>query len=174
MSKANDIIVAAYQKGYRVTDEGVPISHKGRVLSTNIPKGRRYPKLGVVVNGKRESILLHRFAAYCFYKDDLFSEGIQVRHLNGDTEDISRSNIKLGTAKDNHADKSEEAKRRTIDAVIKASLGRPPVNRLLNDSQVEEIRRKLKGGYRGKDIATEYGVTPNVISGIKTGRYYDI
>lgn len=174
MSKANGIIVAAYKKGYRVTDDGTPISHKGNVLSLNVPNGRRYPKLAVVVDGKCESVLLHRFAAYCFYKEELFNKDLQVRHLNGDTQDISRKNIALGTAKENQSDKSFEAKMRTTDAVIKSSVGRPPVNRSLTELQVESIREKLAGGARGMDIAIEYGVTRNVISGIKTGRYYDI
>lgn len=174
MSKANEVIVAAYEKGYRVLDDGTVLSHKGRALSTKIANGRRYPKMCVVVSKKRESILTHRFAAYCFYGDDVFSEGVQVRHLNGDTSDISRENIKLGTAKDNHADKSDEAKQRTTDAVIRASIGRPPVNRILNDAQACEIREKLKAGARGVELAKEYGVSKQVISGIKLGRKYKI
>lgn len=171
-SKSNKYIVLAYEKGYRVTEDGRITSHKGRELSKKIPNGARYPKISLMLDGKRQTILAHRFAAYCFFGDKLFKDGIQVRHLNGDRADISFDNIALGTAKDNDADKSPEARKRSTDAVIKASTGRPPVNRLLNDSQVSEIKEKLDMSVRGSVLAREYGVSDAIISNIKTGVYY--
>ena len=43
-------------------------------------------------------------------------------------------------------------------------LGRPP---LLNVSQKREIRRRLKAGELGRDLAREFGVSPMVISNVK-------
>lgn len=171
-SKSNHNIKLAYEKGYRVTREGKVISHKGKELSIKIPNGARYPRMSIAVEGKRETFLSHRFAAYCFFGDKIFEEGIQVRHLNGDRSDFSVDNIALGTAKENDLDKSPEARKRSVDAVIKASTGRPPVNRIFNDEQVSEIKQKLSKGVRGNVLAREYGVSDAIISNIKTGVYY--
>ncbi len=51
-----------------------------------------------------KSIHVHHFAAYCFYGERMFDEGMRVRHLNDDPSDFSKKNIALGTEKENKMD----------------------------------------------------------------------
>lgn len=109
MNKNQKSIIGAYEKGYRVNEEGRVTSSIGNELEMKIKKGVRYPRISVnlpEINAKYSiSITVHQLAAYCFYKEEMFKEDIVVRHLDGDVFNVSKNNIKLGTQMDNMQDK---------------------------------------------------------------------
>jgi hypothetical protein len=169
-----EAIKIAFEKGYRVTEDGRLIGIKGNELKVKKRGNQRYPTFSVNVGSLTSSgvygIPIHKFAAYCFYGDEVFEEGVVVRHLNGDTEDISKENILLGTYSDNERDKPVEVRKKA--AKIARSHQKRPGNSLLTDEQVMEIKKRLKNKESMAAIARDYGVTRNCIFLIKKGVNY--
>ena len=98
----------AFSKGIRVTTEGTVITSKGKTIGKGIDRG--YFFIGVKVKGKVTIIKVHRLQAYQKYGDNLYKEGILVRHLNGNSKDNSWDNIVIGTASDNRMDIPEQSR----------------------------------------------------------------
>ena len=148
----------AYRKGYRVTDDGRLLSPLGRELKIRAYGRNRYPTFGIKLPeaGYIYGVRTHSFAAYCFFGDAALSTE-DIRHLNDDPTDLRRSNVALGTHKENFADVSP-MKRATNHA------------RLLTAADVRHIRTLLADGIKQKDIASQFGVVPAHISQIKYGR----
>ena len=172
MSDLNPVIVA-YQRGYRVSEEGKLYGTKGQELPIKLRSTQAYPIRQVSINGKKKNYSVHRLAAYCFYGDNLFVDGITVRHLNGDVLDCSKKNIALGTIRENHMDKCPKV--RSNSARI-ASESRKDFTmkslRKLSDSQAREVKILLKEGIDGVSISKRFGVSDEVIYQIKKGETY--
>ena len=98
-----DKIQIAYNRGYRITNEGEMINPKGGVVKGSINTSG-YLQTGIRINGKRKSLPFHRIMAYQKFKTDMFKEGILVRHLDGNPINNSIDNIDIGTAHDNRMD----------------------------------------------------------------------
>jgi hypothetical protein len=90
-----------YDKNYRVTNDGTLLSPKG-VLTTRLYKG--YFGKRIRVDGKLLDLRVHRLQAYQKYGDDMYNDGIVVRHLNGVSTDNSWDNIAIGTHSENQMD----------------------------------------------------------------------
>jgi len=106
MSRANRAIIEAFRKGYRCDDDGRIIKPDGRRQRAGI-SALGYRRFGYCMNGKRVSLLAHRFVMFCRVGDRLFTKGLCVLHKNDIKDDNSVKNLYLGTAKDNARDKSE-------------------------------------------------------------------
>lgn len=173
MIKAMDI---ALSKGYRVTEDGTLLGVKGKPLNVKRHGAQRYPTFSVNVGDLTESgvygIPAHKFAAYVFYGEDTFKEGVVVRHLNGNTEDISKANIVLGTHSENNHDKDPEIRRAAARKARAAQVGRPHNARFTNE-QVIEIRKRRADGESGYTLAEEFGVSNVTIYNIEKGRIYN-
>lgn len=172
MNNLQKVIVYAYEKGYRVTEQGKLVSPFGRELLIKKRGKQRYPTFSVNVGDMTVSgvygIPVHKFASYCFYKEESFKEGIVTRHMNANTEDVSLKNIKLGSYSDNEYDKSKEVRTRSA-TLARRSQGYKAYNRRFNDEQIIAIRND-GGSYA--EIARKYGVTPECIGNIVKGRTY--
>lgn len=166
-------VVYAYEKGYRVTEAGVYVNPKGLPLLITIRSNHKYPQAQIRIEGKNHNYLIHRLAAYCFYGDQVFVEGIHVRHLNGNVLDVSRTNIALGSRSENERDKPKEVRRTNAKS---ANARRRDTRRLtmrkFTDDEVRNIKRRLSEGERGVDIAREYDVVKDTIYQIKRGETY--
>jgi len=104
MKKLKSVEVA-YEKGYRVTGEGVVFSpFSNRVLSL-METTSGYHCFNCKVNGVSYPIPVHRLLAYQKFGDRIFEEGMQVRHLDGNWKNNKYSNIDTGTASQNQMDK---------------------------------------------------------------------
>lgn len=104
-----DKIIIAYNRGYRVSTEGIMTNPEGKVCGGYLhPKG--YYASCILINRKNKLIHVHRLQAYIKYKDEMFKNGILVRHLNSISTDNSWDNIAIGTSQDNSDDISEETK----------------------------------------------------------------
>ena len=89
--------------------------------------------------------------AYQKYKDELYCEGIEVRHLNGNKLDYSIKNIVIGTHKENMLDKPVETHIRTTRYAASH-------NRRFNNKQIEEIRLFYKWCQSYKKTMKKFGI----------------
>ena len=94
-----NIIIEAYNKGYRVI-EGNLYNPKSILIKGSTIDG--YLSTRITKHGK--NLFFHRLLAYQKYGDDLFKEGIEVRHLDGNPLNNSVDNITIGTHSDNMMD----------------------------------------------------------------------
>jgi hypothetical protein len=157
-------IVHLYDRGYRVSEDGVFTNYKGEVRSVKLKSNHKYPQSQVIIDGKKMNYHIHRLAAYCFYGDKMFEEGIHVRHLNGNVLDVSKNNIALGTPSENEQDKPKVMRVRNAR---KATSCRKDKRRLsmrrFSDDEVEDIKRRLAKKENNAQIARDYGVTKDTI-----------
>lgn len=103
-------LITAFNKGYRTNGINV-ISHKGTMLTLIKSKENRL-YFTVKFEKQSRSISVHRLMAFQKYGYDMFKEGIEVRHKNGNSLDNSEENILIGTHLENMRDVPEEIKRR--------------------------------------------------------------
>ncbi len=87
----------------------------------------------------------------------------QARHLDGVKTNNWLSNLKWGTAKENHADKVLHGRNNG------AWRGQKHHNAKLTDAAVQKIHVLLREGFYQRDIAQLFGVTQSNISKIATG-----
>jgi hypothetical protein len=113
-------------------------SEDGRIFSATGWRGKSYreliqdlnsygyPSVRVVINGRRRRIAVHRLIASAFIgeKPTVFH---QLRHLDGDQTNNSKTNLAWGTAADNAADRGQHgrtSKGKRHSAAIKRGLER--------------------------------------------------
>lgn len=175
-SRTATYIRIAYERGYRVTDDGRLFNPKGEQVTPNLSGQRWGPRFSL--NGLRHlvpsgvaTIPVHRFAAYCFYGEEMFDPALEVRHLNANLWDFSRRNIALGTPSENAYDMPVEVRTRRARIARLAQPSRS-ANACFSDDTVREIRRRLRAGEMGKALAREYGVCPQTISNIRRRNLY--
>lgn len=103
-SKAEKI---AFKKGCRVIN-GKVISWTGCERSYDLCSG--YPRFGMKCGSRTDDtrkhydVFVHRLVAYQKYGDKIYEEGIEVRHLDGNTLNFSEENIEIGSHSDNMLD----------------------------------------------------------------------
>ena len=107
MNKSNIAIKQAYEKGYRAKEDGTIYNPKGKRVGCKLD-GRN------VFSCHSEAwvspIRCNRFIAYQLWGDEVFKEGIVVRHLNDIKDDDRFENLALGTQADNAADKKRNGR----------------------------------------------------------------
>ena len=128
---------------------------------------------------------LHRWAAWLIWGDAIFAPGMVVRHLDADRTNFSRSNLALGTYRENSMDIPVGVRQRSShlagSAPDRVVANR---NRKLTDEQIREIHANCPTylvGY-GKRVrcphrtgyvtamAERYGVSKNFISLLLRGK----
>jgi hypothetical protein len=87
--------------------------------------------------------------------------GLRALHKCDTPRCVNPDHIFWGTQKDNSADAM--AKGRT-------TLGKQPKQRLIDAQKVREIRALKAAGAKGVELAKKFGIHPNSISSILTGR----
>lgn len=90
--------------GFRILPDGTAVNKNGRVMlgSTNC---RGYRCVAFRAGSRIVKVAFHRLQAYQLFGEDIFNEGIDVRHLNGIKFDNSAVNIAIGTKSENMMDK---------------------------------------------------------------------
>ena len=114
------------------------------------------------VRHKGEKQLVHR-AAYDLAVGEI-PAGLWVLHRCDNASCINPAHLFLGTAQDNSDDmiaKGRNAPPRRGSRNSKA---------ILTEDQVHEIRRLIAEGWRSCDLARHFGVGPNAIWSIRSGR----
>lgn len=116
MNRQEEVTRLSKEKGYYVDNEGILFNKKGQKLSVSKNnKGNGYYSFNIRVNGSKPTrSFVHRLQAFQKFGDELFKEGVVVRHLDGDSTNNSFSNIALGDNFDNAQDIPKE--KRVINA----------------------------------------------------------
>ena len=124
---------------------------KGRVLRPAATKKdpHLYVSLGHGANGST----VHSLVARTFLGPP--REGQEVRHLDGDASNNRVENLAYGS--------------RTENILDVFRINRPWRKLSLRD--MREIKRRLSAGETGASIARSFGVSENVVSMVKLGRY---
>lgn len=99
----------AYEKGYRISEEGKVIGLKGQEVGFTQTNGYPTFKMRDVEN-KNLNVSSHRLQAYQKYGDKIYEDGIVVRHLDGDKHNNTKDNISIGTYSDNYMDQPENVR----------------------------------------------------------------
>lgn len=90
--------------GYKIDRDGKVTNGSGKEVVGSKTDG--YLKFSVRTDFNSSfPIRHHKFAAYVKFGDKMFEKGMVVRHMNGNREDNSRKNIKLGTQSENMFDR---------------------------------------------------------------------
>lgn len=111
LSKKNIALLHTYSRGTRISKCGkIIITKRGKLEQRYFVNG--YPVMGVRIDKKVYKVGWHRLQAFQKYGDEIFKEGIVVRHKNGIKTDCSFDNILIGTQKDNSNDIPEEQRRK--------------------------------------------------------------
>lgn len=156
MNITNKSLIVAYEKGYRVVDGEVisPISQKP--LSCYIRFGKRdkgYKRFGIKdYKGIRRTISVHRLIAYQKFGDKIFEDGIQVRHLDGNSLNNLDDNIDIGNRSQNMMDVKKDVR---IKSAYKASSH----IRKFTDEQEKQIREDHKKTKSYKKVMEKWEIT---------------
>jgi len=164
MSIANTAVKIAYEKGYRVDEEGNVISHTGNKLKVSIVNKKDIPYysfsvyMGVSNNHKRTAKLrVHKLQAYQKFKEQLFNPGIVVRHLNSNSLDNSYDNITIGTQSENMMDKSKESRLYWAKNASKNL-------RRFTDAEIKQIREEHKNGFSYRILSERWKCSKSQLS----------
>ena len=149
----NENEIYAHNKGYRVNKEGVLLNPNGETLKGYYKNGYKYYKLRKEDDyTKYASFKISRLQAYQKYKNDMYQEGIVVRHLNGKRDDDSFNNIALGTQSQNIMDcPKEDRNKRAYNAsrkIVKHS-----------DQLVIKIREEYRSGISYRKLQKKYNIS---------------
>lgn len=170
MSRRAKAIKLAFDKGYRVTEDGQVISPKGKQLSLFAPKsGRQYLRFTIYFEGGPICLDVHRLAGYQKFGDAIFEPDQQVRHLNGIGTDNRLVNLGIGTPSQNALDMSVE--KRTTRSSLGGYLG-GRANRVFTKDEIHEILRRLDAGETQLEVANSVGVNRRTVNNIKNGKSY--
>tara|TARA_R100000656_G_scaffold63175_4_gene48592 strand:+ start:87 stop:563 length:477 start_codon:yes stop_codon:yes gene_type:complete len=105
--RVREVILELLDKGYTVNKKGFVINPKGKELSGCVTTDG-YMKIGVrVLDGISYTLRVHKFQAYLKFGEEMFKEGIVIRHLDGNPSNNSWKNIALGTQSENMMDRSK-------------------------------------------------------------------
>lgn len=147
------IAVEAFNKGYRVTDDGTVLSPQGEALRCTVKDG--YPHFTIVVStGKRRPLGVHRLVAYAKYGEDYLVKGIVARHKDSNKLNNRFDNILIGTQSDNSMDRPEEQRKAMAAAAA----------RKFTDEEIQKWRDLNAAGVPYRKIQAEFGVPRSTLS----------
>jgi hypothetical protein len=108
MSELNENVRDAFNKGYRINEKGMVISPFGKQLycTTSCSGYKRFTIRNS--SGCRVTVLVHKLMAYQKFDNALFSDGVVVRHLDGNPSNNTPDNILIGSLSDNSRDIPED------------------------------------------------------------------
>ena len=167
LSKSNQAVLLAVHRGYRVTEEGrllspTSVSLKGRLS----PAGYWSFNITDTANGLvKFPVYVHRLQAFQKYGEIIFNPGTQVRHLDGNPQNNSVSNIAIGTQSQNRQDVPLEIRMKV------AKLG-GRCRRCLSDLQLMQFRVDRENGLSLKRLAIKFGIAKSTASYIVNRRTY--
>ena len=110
----------AFEKGYYVNNLGEAYSYKNKKLKLKIVNGFYYC-FNIRYLGVCRRIKVYRLQAYQKFKDEIYKDGIVVRHLDGNSFNNSVDNIDIGTSFDNYMGQPVEQRLKFINNAGKAN-----------------------------------------------------
>lgn len=153
-SQSNECLLYAYNKGYRINENGVIFNPNNTVIMGSIKNG--YLSFSVRFNKKTVKVKAHRLQAYQKFGKKMFEPDIVVRHLNHNRMDASYDNIEIGTMHDNALDNPIEQR------ISCAAKGGKAVFRLEHEI-VNSIKREHSNGKGYKYLMNKYNLSKGSI-----------
>lgn len=98
----------AVERGYFVSEEGFAYNKKGEKVGFTHQNG--YCFIKIRINKVLKQVAIHRIQAFQKYGNLLYQDGIEVRHLDGNSENNSHENIVIGTHQENIMDIPEQVR----------------------------------------------------------------
>jgi hypothetical protein len=156
-----------FEKGYTIDDYGNVYSPNGNKLKPIKKNG--YPAITtryIDENGKKcfRKIKTSRLQAYKTFGDKIYDYNIVVRHLNGNKEDNSVSNIAIGTNSDNAYDIPKDIRMK------RSMIGAKLVNKYSAEF-VLKIRDEYSNGKTYTKLQNEYKLPKSTINYIIKHKY---
>lgn len=147
---------------YSVSTMGrVKITDSGRILKHNL-NTRGYHSVALSLNATKKRYRVHRLVAAAFIPNP--DEKPQVNHKDGNKDNNCESNLEWATS-------SENIKHAFATGLNDVKGENSCVN-ILTAKDVVEIKKLLRDGVVGKDIASKFGISRQSITQIKTGRQW--
>ena len=186
MAKYHQYIRDAVSRGSVFNfDKNVLVTPRQTEVVPKLFGTQRYPSFNIsLLQGNKSSgtFPFHKFVAYILYGEESFAKGVHVRHLDGNTLNLSKENIVLGTASENELDKCAEV-RKSSAKKARSSQGSRPNNHVVPSVVVEEILKDYFTTKYGKTripkgtfqkLSEKYGINTFTIKGICYGTNYKV
>jgi hypothetical protein len=155
MNESNFYIVEAYNKGYRVI-KGQVYNPKGMVLSLR-ETDSGYLDFGYYRKGKGKIRLrIHRLVAYQKYGIDMFKEGIECRHSDGDSRNNTDDNVLIGSHSQNMMDRPKKV--RLAQSLIACEAAKEKTIKYSNE-EVEKIKEMYNETKSYKKVMEAFSIT---------------
>ena len=164
-----------FDHGYSVDLKTGQVFNKKGISLVGCVRKNGYRAISVYIKGltgKRGYQVNHHqiIAVKKFGAEAVFAEGIEVRHLDGNSLNNDPENIELGTRLQNIMDMTAAQRSARI-------AGLPSPHRMLCENEVMRIRSVYaRGLIRGECTALSiaFGVSTTTISEIGTGKTYNV
>lgn len=165
ISKSKRRALIAFEKGYRIRDDGSIVTPTGITASLFSSKRDKYPCFSARTPfGHR--VPVHLLAALQWFGTDNFlSSHLEVRHLNGNRTDSSRENIALGTHSENMFDVPKEVRE------WRSELGAQKV-RSLTPEKIRALKEDRARGLSYRELTEKHGVKSSTLSYLFNGKTY--
>lgn len=138
-----------FDKEYTIDEHGRLFDKFGREIIGSInSQGRRCTGVRLD-NGKVKRVPFHRMVAYAKFGDDIYIDGIVVRHLDGNPLNNSWDNIAIGSHSDNMMDIPKSIR------IANAGLA----NMKYDKDMVNMIKSLRSKGLKYADIMKETGIS---------------
>ena len=132
----------------------------GRILKP-VPNNDGYLRVSLSIRGQRTFFSVHALVCAAFIGPR--PDGMDIRHLNGDSLYNCVENLVYGTSKENYADM-------LLHGTVAPKHGEHNGRAKLTETDVRKIRRMLGEGLYQREIADMFGVHQSQISCIKLRR----
>lgn len=148
-----------YQRKYsleqRFLDKTIPVTETGCIIWLGAESGKGYGQLRI---SKRTTKIAHRLSWELSYGP--IPKGLCVCHHCDTRLCVNPKHLFLGTKADNNHDRNNKGR---------SAKGEGHFSAKLKEQDIANIRKDVRSL---RAIARQYGVSPQTILGIKTGRYW--
>lgn len=153
--------VRGYEGLYMVSDAGdvmsIPKNGKNGIELSQTSDSKGYMRVGLYKDGRESSCQVHRLVAEAFCGNPMLKE--QVNHIDGNKRNNSAKNLEWCTSGENNLHKYRVL---GVKHTVKS-------RRRFDDDQIRAIRSSNKSG---RELAREFGVSPNAIRQIRNKKSY--
>jgi hypothetical protein len=155
MRNIKDVLFEAKRKGYHSDMNGNIFSSKKKIALRKSNQNRY--NFTIRFYGERVTIAVHKFIGYLKFGDEIFKEGIEIRHLDDNSLNNSWINIGIGTHIENMGDIPKETR-------IKRAVNATNYVRRFNDNTVKEIINDRNNGFTYVQLCDKYNTSKSTLS----------
>lgn len=175
-TKTHVRILEAVERGYAIDEDGNLFGPKGPIIY-KLSGTQRYATFSTNWGGVF-GVPVHMFAAYKFFGTACFEKGVNIRHMDRNTLNNSKSNLKLGSSSENQLDKPVEVRSYAAKCARASQPTRAANSKLTRDSYSALLKlynsfsqSKLPNG-KLQEIASEFQISRVSVLHAVNGRTY--